>query len=181
MLVRLEQSHMPVSRSDSDTPHQAHSYHHYDQACEMYERKACLENNVRNNRWLKLLKQCAFSPLLRSQMAYNKQPCRRIGRKEQENRKHPTRAHQINLDNKHTWLRKGRMMNHLSPTCLSPRSWSVKFSNGTRGSAFVPMSEICAAVRHCVMLIDSSWIGFWIKHTRRAMCLLRHRLSFGSA
>ena len=48
MLLRLEQSHMPVSRSDSDNP--PHSYHDRDQAYEMYERKACVENELRNNR-----------------------------------------------------------------------------------------------------------------------------------
>ena len=45
MLLRLEQSHMPKSRSDSDTP--PHSYHHHNQACEMYERKACVKSSTR--------------------------------------------------------------------------------------------------------------------------------------
>ena len=74
-----------------------------------------------------MLKQCAFHPLLRSQTAYNEQPCRRTSRQGQENRKQPTRENQIKLESRHTLRRKGRMMNHLSPTCLSPRSCSVIF------------------------------------------------------
>jgi len=71
------------------------------------------------------------------------------------------------------------MRNQLSPTCLSPRSWSVKFSKGTRGKAFVLMCAVCTAVGHCLTFKIPFWMHFWLNlleaHTRRAMCLLRQQ------
>ena len=81
-----------------------------------------------------------------TETGYNEQPCRRTERQEQENRKQPTRANRIKLESRHMQLRKGRMINQLTPMCLSPRSWSAKFSNVTWGSAFVSMFAVCAAV-----------------------------------
>jgi len=41
-------------------------------------------------------------------------------------KKQPTRANKTKLESRHTWLRKGRMMNHLSPTYMSSRSGCIK-------------------------------------------------------
>ena len=61
MLLRLEQSHMLESRSDSDTP--PHSYHHHNQTFEMYERKACIENKLRKKQIIVVAKAMRIPPL----------------------------------------------------------------------------------------------------------------------
>jgi len=118
--------------------------------------------------------QCAFPPL-----AHKSPRLIETSIQMQHTIKQPTNANQMKkIEGWHTWLRKGRMRNHLSLTCLSPRTWFVKFSKGTQGRAFVTMSAVCTAVEHCLTFKIPCWMSFWIKHTRRAMCLLHSRKCF---